>query len=84
MPNGLLGFDGGQNPRDVTFTVSCNEPALDGDAKRVTCQADPAGTESRLLAVVRVRFEPNFDVAPVPPPGQRAVIPKVMTWDTQE
>lgn len=75
--DGRPGADGGQNTRDVTFYVYCYENTL-ANLDRIPC-ASFGGSTVRTLAEVRVRFEPDYNAAD---PTRRAVIPKIISWDT--
>jgi len=73
--SGGLDTDGGQRPRDVTINVACLGTAVVKANSTITCGS--TGT-SRLVARARVRFEIDTTATNR---SQRAVIPKVMTWD---
>lgn len=68
-----------EEARDVTITVVCAEKET--DSRLIRCGGAGTTTRTRTLGVVRVRFEPNLTVST---PGERAVVPKVVSWDTME
>jgi hypothetical protein len=66
-----------QQPRDVTFTVTCNVPTgyVAGRTNPIKCLSG-AGTP-RVVARARVRFEVDPGATP---PVSWAVVPKVISW----
>lgn len=70
--------DGGQRARDVTFTVSCDSGSPAYPTKPLRTLSCGSGGEREVLAKVRVRYEIDYSVTPA---SERAVVPKVISWE---
>ena len=69
--------DGGQKVRDVDFLVTCKTSGTSSNLQAIACDPTGSGTQMRVLAKARVRFDINFQLAT----DKRAVVPKVLTWN---
>jgi hypothetical protein len=78
--SGTIDTDGGQRPRDVTIRVVCDAHPSQGRRQLLRCGN---GSQQRIVAQARVRFEVNYD------PGtavvatdqtKRAYVPKIQSW----
>lgn len=78
--------DGGQAPRDVTFEVRCATDPVSNppQAGFIVCGS---GGDYAVLGTARVRYE--VDIKGIEPPAgstaspERAVVPKVISWEVR-
>jgi hypothetical protein len=78
--SGAAESDGGQGPRDVTFTVICRTGDVEPHNPSEEYLNCGSGGNDRVLAKARVRYEVDYSKTPA---SERAVVPKVITWEVR-
>lgn len=80
ITSGATEADGGQGPRDVTFTVICRTGTVQPYTPSTEYLNCGSGNNDQILAKARVRYEIDYTKTPA---SERAVVPKVVTWEVR-